>query len=99
MRGNVVWGERDPETMAMEKRMSAARSISKHAAIALPGLLQTEEYARALLADVGFEADKIEKVVSSRIERQEILDRARRVLIEAADGKALRVIVGIAAGS
>ena len=42
----------------------------------IPGLLQTEEYARALLRDVyGLDGDRIERHWRIRQERQELLDR------------------------
>lgn len=44
----------------------------------IPGLLQTEEYARALLRDVfARSAQAIERLVQARIRRQELLDRER----------------------
>lgn len=46
--------------------------------LVVPGLLQTEEYARALLTGAGrfrFTADEIEQHVASRLERQELLHR------------------------
>ncbi|MEH1013838.1 helix-turn-helix transcriptional regulator [Micromonospora sp. CPCC 206060] len=41
----------------------------------LPGLLQTERYARATLSGGRFTADEIERNVASRLARQAILDR------------------------
>jgi transcriptional regulator with XRE-family HTH domain len=41
----------------------------------VPGLLQTEAYARATLAGGRFTAEEVEQVVASRLERQKILDR------------------------
>jgi hypothetical protein len=44
----------------------------------LPGLLQTEGYARALLADrIGATAEEVEESVSARMQRQGILARAK----------------------
>ncbi|RLK13552.1 helix-turn-helix protein [Micromonospora sp. M71_S20] len=43
----------------------------------VPGLLQTERYARATLAGGRFTADEVERIVASRLERQAILGRDR----------------------
>jgi transcriptional regulator with XRE-family HTH domain len=42
----------------------------------VPGLLQTEEYTRALLAARRMDSTRIDKLVESRRERQELLERA-----------------------
>ena len=44
--------------------------------LVVPGLLQTEEYARALMTVHALAADKAERFVSSRRVRQQLLDRA-----------------------
>ncbi|SCL22074.1 helix-turn-helix domain-containing protein [Micromonospora inyonensis] len=41
----------------------------------IPGLLQTERYARATLVGGRFGADEVEQIVASRLERQAILSR------------------------
>jgi transcriptional regulator with XRE-family HTH domain len=41
----------------------------------LPGLLQTEDYARSLLAAQGIEKARADKLIESRRERQELLER------------------------
>ncbi|MFI0791170.1 helix-turn-helix transcriptional regulator [Micromonospora rubida] len=43
----------------------------------LPGLLQTERYARATLAGGRFTPDEVERIVASRLGRQEVLERDR----------------------
>ncbi|MFJ6198585.1 helix-turn-helix transcriptional regulator [Micromonospora sp. NPDC092111] len=43
----------------------------------LPGLLQTERYARATLAGGRFTADEVDRIVTSRLDRQTILGRDR----------------------
>ena len=43
----------------------------------IPGLLQTERYARATLAGGRFATEDIDRIVTSRLERQEILARSR----------------------
>jgi transcriptional regulator with XRE-family HTH domain len=42
----------------------------------VPGLLQIEEYSRALLEAYGTPVDRIERLIESRKERQELFDRA-----------------------
>ena len=51
-----------------------ARSIKMYAALIVPGLLQTEDYARALL-EGGVVVDDIDFAVEARIGRQELLRR------------------------
>lgn len=77
-----------------------ARTISEYAPMLVPGLLQTEAYARALVGEAQrFEPqEKVEELVRARIEREAILDgpvspQLWIVLHEAA----LRVPVGGAA--
>jgi len=43
----------------------------------VPGLLQTERYARATLAGGRFDAEDVDRIVASRLERQAILRRPR----------------------
>lgn len=43
----------------------------------VPGLLQTERYARATLAGGRFDVEDIDRIVASRLERQAILQRPR----------------------
>ncbi|MEU4338682.1 helix-turn-helix transcriptional regulator [Micromonospora lupini] len=43
----------------------------------VPGLLQTERYARATLAGGRFDAEDADRIVASRLERQSILHRPR----------------------
>jgi transcriptional regulator with XRE-family HTH domain len=46
--------------------------------VVVPGLLQTEDYARALLTDrIGSGADDVDNKVAARMERQAVLDRDR----------------------
>ncbi|MFF5220786.1 Scr1 family TA system antitoxin-like transcriptional regulator [Micromonospora sp. NPDC000212] len=50
----------------------------------VPGLLQTEEYARAVLVGAGlFGADEIEQQVTTRLDRQALLTRGRPPLLTA----------------
>ncbi|KXK61422.1 XRE family transcriptional regulator [Micromonospora rosaria] len=43
----------------------------------LPGLLQTERYARATLAGGRFTPDEVDRIVAARLDRQAILDREK----------------------
>ncbi|MEV6816313.1 helix-turn-helix transcriptional regulator [Micromonospora sp. NPDC051296] len=57
----------------------------------LPGLLQTERYARATLAGGRFTAEEVDELVASRLERQAILERERPPqLIAVVDESVLR---------
>jgi transcriptional regulator with XRE-family HTH domain len=53
------------------------RSISNYESLFIPGLLQTEDYARALIQGTWPHApnDEVEKRVTARMERQALLDR------------------------
>lgn len=42
----------------------------------VPGLLQTQNYARAVLHTAGTLSEEVERLLAARLERQEILDRA-----------------------
>jgi transcriptional regulator with XRE-family HTH domain len=57
---------------------AAAQIIYKYESTVVPGLLQTEEYARALLEGLRTDIDYIDRRVSARLERQELLDREDR---------------------
>jgi len=55
----------------------SSTSLIRHVQpLIMPGLLQTEEYTRGLLRGYGREPVVIDRIVESRRERQEILDRA-----------------------
>ncbi|GIJ25667.1 hypothetical protein Vqi01_08290 [Micromonospora qiuiae] len=62
----------------------------------MPGLLQTEGYARAILTGAGlFGADEIEQQVAARIDQQGVLTRDRPPLLSAViDEHALRRRIG-----
>ena len=57
---------------------SAARAIRTYEAQFVPGLWQTEDYARAVLSarSVSSTPDQIERQITIRMRRQQILDRA-----------------------
>ena len=75
---------------------TAARVIYKYEPTFIPGLLQTEEYARALLQGGGHGEDEIERMVTGRLERQELLDQSPRPQLEFILGEAAvsRVVGG-----
>ncbi|WP_422753270.1 Scr1 family TA system antitoxin-like transcriptional regulator [Micromonospora sp. WMMD708] len=52
-----------------------ATSIRSYQPLVLPGLMQTEEYARAVLRAGGHASDEVEQLVASRLARQAVLDR------------------------
>ncbi|HEY0786465.1 MAG TPA: helix-turn-helix transcriptional regulator [Acidobacteriaceae bacterium] len=55
---------------------SHARRLRSFALVVVPGLLQTEAYARSILSTrVGATADEVNEAVAARLERQRILDR------------------------
>lgn len=57
----------------------SSRQISSFQPCFVPGLLQTAEYARRVLATMGIDADALDAAAAARIDRQAILhDRARR---------------------
>ncbi len=76
------WGEYrgvySPQSLTLFANEPAAKVIYKYEPTFIPGLLQTEEYARALLAGLDRSADDIERMVSARLERQELLDQDPR---------------------
>lgn len=45
--------------------------------LVVPGLLQTEAYARALLSDEGFVGERLEELAITRLERQKVIGRTR----------------------
>jgi transcriptional regulator with XRE-family HTH domain len=54
-----------------------ATALRSYEPLIFPGLLQTEEYARALIAvEPGIKPDELEDLVTGRMERQSILERA-----------------------
>lgn len=63
--------------------------------LAVPGLLQAEDYARALLSRPDAPPELVEELVTSRLERQKILDRAEPpMLVVLLDGRVLSRTVG-----
>jgi transcriptional regulator with XRE-family HTH domain len=65
-----------PEMIRFLGYEASASAISELELLVIPGLLQTPEYTRVLIADVhGVEGDRVEKFVESRRTRQQILDQ------------------------
>jgi transcriptional regulator with XRE-family HTH domain len=65
-----------PETLRYWGYELSATIIRQVETVLVPGLLQTEEYARTLLEGWGFDRERIGKIWDARSERQELLDRA-----------------------
>jgi len=64
------WFARWPEKEA------AAKTLRTFELVVVPGLLQTQDYARALLANrIGGSADDADEIVAARMERQSVLAR------------------------
>jgi transcriptional regulator with XRE-family HTH domain len=66
-----------PASLTLFANEAVAAFIYKYEPTFIPGLLQTEDYARALLAGLGHDDEEIEPMVSARLERQELLNRER----------------------
>ena len=64
------------ETLRFFAYESSASIIRQWQGLLISGLLQTEEYARALLSSWGMEQSRINQVWAARLERQELLERA-----------------------
>ncbi len=65
-----------PETLRYFAYESSASLIRQVEPLVVPGLLQTEEYARALIAAYEYPKDQIDVYWESREERQELLERS-----------------------
>lgn len=81
------------EWAAIEEEGTALRNFEP---LYIPGLLQTEDYARAVFAGVGLlSADETEQQITARLERQEILTRGKPPLFTTViDESVLRRPVG-----
>lgn len=76
MRERLLRGEATPEWFRpWVDYEREATDISWFEPLVVPGLLQTEEYARALLESG--DSDQVENLVATRLERQQVLERAR----------------------
>jgi transcriptional regulator with XRE-family HTH domain len=65
-----------PETIRYFGYEASASLIRIVHPLVVPGLVQTEDYTRALLESFGVDAQRIDRAVEVRRERQEILDSA-----------------------
>lgn len=65
-----------PETLRFFAYESSASIIRQNQPLLVPALLQTEEYARALLTSWRIETAQINQIWAARLERQELLERA-----------------------
>jgi transcriptional regulator with XRE-family HTH domain len=66
----------------------ATKTIYKYGSTLTPGLFQTKEYARTLLASLGHGEDEIERMLSERLERQKLFDPHPRPELEHVLGEA-----------
>jgi transcriptional regulator with XRE-family HTH domain len=75
--------------------VASASRLRQVEGLLVPGLLQTEEYTRALLRSSRTPADRTDRIVEIRKERQELLERPQRPEIFVMVGEAvLRQAVG-----
>jgi hypothetical protein len=64
-----------PETLRYFAYESSAHVIRQFEPLVIPALLQTEEYAKALLGGLEVGQGRIDQIWESRAERQDLLDR------------------------
>lgn len=84
-----------PDTINFMRYQASAKLIRQVEPNLIPGLLQIEEYSRAVLAAFGNSPERIERIVTSRRERQELLERTPRPQVFVILGEAaLRYAVG-----
>jgi transcriptional regulator with XRE-family HTH domain len=79
------------DSLSLFANEQSARLVQKYEVSLIPGLLQAEEYARALFVELGAEKEKVDRYWGVRLRRQELLERA--------DGPTLNFILGEAAVS
>lgn len=84
-----------PATIQLFGYEAAASRVRQFELIVVPGLLQTEEYARAMLAGYQVPEDRAERIVEARLERQELLEQEEGPEYEfLIDEAAIRRVVG-----
>jgi hypothetical protein len=66
------------ESLELFGNESAAKVIYKYEPSVIPGLFQTQEYARALLRALGNSEDQIERRLAARTQRQQMLEAQDR---------------------
>ncbi|MFD0360386.1 Scr1 family TA system antitoxin-like transcriptional regulator [Nocardia sp. GCM10030253] len=77
-----------PELQRLYGMESGAQSIRSYDSLVVPGLLQTEDYARALIsADVMIRPVQVEQLVAIRMRRQERLRGDNRIELTAVIGE------------
>ncbi|WP_227997774.1 Scr1 family TA system antitoxin-like transcriptional regulator [Nocardia australiensis] len=77
-----------PELQRLYGMESGAQSIRSYDSLVVPGLLQTEDYARALIsADVMIRPVQVEQLVAIRMRRQERLRGRNRIELIAVIGE------------
>ncbi|MFQ6325457.1 MULTISPECIES: Scr1 family TA system antitoxin-like transcriptional regulator [unclassified Nocardia] len=77
-----------PELQRLYGMESGAQSIRSYDSLVVPGLLQTEDYARALIsADVMIRPVQVEQLVAIRMRRQERLRGKNRIELTAVIGE------------
>ncbi|MFB6436635.1 Scr1 family TA system antitoxin-like transcriptional regulator [Streptomyces sp. NPDC056411] len=100
-----LWGRIDwypevqhPDWFERRARMDAeAVALREYQAQVMPGLLQSEEYARGLFSDLG-NREKVEERVRARLSRQgRFLDGGGPLYVAVLDESCLRNVVGSAA--
>ncbi len=72
-----------PAVLQLIGHETAARIARNFEPLLVPGLLQTEEYARAVISQfrTGLSTDRVEDLVGLRMRRQELLDRPNPPLL------------------
>jgi transcriptional regulator with XRE-family HTH domain len=67
-----------PEALDLFGNEPAAKTVCKYEPILIPGIFQTEPYARAVLLAFKNTAERVERKLEVRLARQQILDDDRR---------------------
>ena len=67
-----------PASLELFGSESVARVIYKYEPSVIPGLFQTQDYARALLRALGYSEREVARRLEVRIQRQRLLDRTNR---------------------
>jgi transcriptional regulator with XRE-family HTH domain len=81
-----------PQFLTFVGYESAAYIVRQFEPTLIPGLLQTEEYARAVTYE--YAPDRVDKLVEIRMRRQELVDEPRRLFFFIMDEAAIRRQVG-----
>lgn len=65
-----------PASLELFGNEPAAKVIYKYEPSVIPGLFQTQDYARALLRTLGASKDQVERRLEARMQRQRLLDQS-----------------------